>query len=605
MSAEPVRALIPLPEEKTGLLTRLVDGLDQASLHWLSGYTAGLAAHAQVPPRDGATLVSVETAVLQQLTIVYGSQTGNSKRLAESLAREAGNAGLAVRLLRADAYPLRELKSERLLYVVISTQGDGDPPDDARGFVEFIAGKRAPRLEELKFAVLGLGDSSYAQFCAVGAALDSRLAELGAARLFARGDADVDVDTIARPWLQRALTTARETLKTESLKTSAPSAKVTPLRPQRAPVTWNRERPYSAEVLVNQRISARDGSRDIRHIELSLKDSGFSYEPGDALGVWPTNPASLVDDVIGAAGLDAQSLVAHEGQTLPLRDWLLDRRELTRLARPFVFAHAQRARHDDLDSLVASPVAFPVLLAEHQVVDVLRRFPAAWNAQELVAALRPLAPRLYSIASSPKVADDEAHLTVARVDYEAFGHRHFGAASEFLAARDADNRVPVFVESNERFRLPQDASRDIIMIGPGTGVAPFRGFLQDRAATGAKGRNWLFFGNPHFRSDFLYQVEWQQALRRGELHRLDVAFSRDQDHKVYVQHAIRRRGRELYAWIEQGAHVYVCGDAARMARDVHAALRDVIVEQGAKSLDEAEATLSRLAAERRYSRDVY
>jgi len=204
-----------------------------------------------------------------------------------------------------------------------------------------------------------------------------------------------------------------------------------------------------------------------------------------------------------------------------------------------------------------------------------------------------------------RTAVGHPHLTVARVDYEAFGHRHFGAASEFLAARDADNRVPVFVESNERFRLPQDASRDIIMIGPGTGVAPFRGFLQDRAATGAKGRNWLFFGNPHFRSDFLYQVEWQQALRRGELHRLDVAFSRDQDHKVYVQHAIRRRGRELYAWIEQGAHVYVCGDAARMARDVHAALRDVIVEQGAKSLDEAEATLSRLAAERRYSRDVY
>ena len=601
MSAEPIRTLIPLPEEQAGLLSRLVDGLDQSALIWLSGYTAGLAARAPLTAREAAPLAAVESAVSQQLTIVYGSQTGNAKRVAEKLARESEAAGLAVRLLRADAYPLRELKSERLLYVVISTQGDGDPPDDARGFVEFIAGKRAPRLENLEYAVLGLGDSSYAKFCAVGANIDERLGELGGKRLFARGEADVDFDTIAQPWLVRALSSAREALKT----TSSPMAKVTALRPQRAPVAWSLEHPYSAEVLVNQRITASTGSKDVRHIELALGDSGLTYEPGDSLGVWPSNPPALVDAITSALKLDPQQPVTHDAQTLPLRDWLLEKRELTRLARPFVFAHAQRARHDDLDAVVASPVAFLKMLFDYQTIDLLRAFPADWNAQDLVAALRPLQPRLYSIASSLKSVDDEAHLTVALVDYEAFGIRHTGAASHFLAGRDPGGRAPVFIESNDRFRLPQDPSRDVVMIGPGTGVAPFRGFVQERSVVGAKGRNWLFFGNPHFHSDFLYQLEWQRALKRGELHRLDVAFSRDQRDKVYVQQRIRSKGRELYAWLESGAHLYVCGDASRMAIDVHAALRDVVVQHGGKNVEDAEAYLQNLANERRYLRDIY
>jgi sulfite reductase (NADPH) flavoprotein alpha-component len=601
MAAEPVRALIPLPEEKTGLLTRLVDGLDQASLHWLSGYAAGLAAHAlQQPLREALPLAAVETSPQQVLTIVYGSQTGNARRLAEALARDAEGAGLTVKLARADAYPVRELKNERLLYVVISTQGDGDPPDDARGFVEFLTSKRAPKLDELKFAVLGLGDSSYAQFCAIGTSLDERLAALGATRLFPRGEADVDIETIAGPWLKKALATARDTLKT-----GGSLATVTPLRPQRAAVVWTRDRPYHAEVLDNQRISSRSSAKDIRHIELSLGISDLSYEPGDSLGVWPSNSPALVDQVIDVLKLDAQAPVAHDGQTLPLREWLVDKRELTCLARPFVFAHAQRAKHDDLDAIVASPVAFPELLSDHQVIDLLHAFPAQWTAQEFVSALRPLTPRLYSIASSLKVVEDEAHLTVARVAYEAFGRHHVGAASDFLATRNGDGRVPIFIESNERFRLPQDGARDVVMIGPGTGIAPFRAFLQERGAVGAKGRNWLFFGNPHFQSDFLYQLEWQQALKRGELHRLDVAFSRDQLDKVYVQHRLRRSGRELYAWLENGAHVYVCGDGTHMAKDVHAALRDIVVEHGGKSREDAESFLTQLAAERRYSRDVY
>jgi sulfite reductase (NADPH) flavoprotein alpha-component len=600
MPAEPIRALIPLPEDKTGLLTRLVDGLDQAALHWLSGYAAGLATRGETSVREiPSPLVALEP--VPQLTIVFGSQTGNAKRVAETLARDAESAGLAVRLLRADAYPLRELKSERLLYIVISTQGDGDPPDDARGFVEFLASKRTPRLEEMKFAVLGLGDSSYAKFCAIGAQLDTRLAELGATRLLARADADVDIERIAKPWLQNALGGARELLKS-----AAPArATVTPLRPVRPTVLWTRERPYAAEVLANQRISATGSAKDIRHIELSLGESGLLYEPGDALGIWPSNPPALVDAVLAALKLDGQTIVTHDEQTLPLRDWLLEKRELTRLARGFVIAHATRARHDDLDAIVASPVALPELLSTYQVIDLLHAWPASWEAQAFVGALRALAPRLYSIGSSLKVVENEAHLTVARVQYRAFGRDHGGAASEFLAARTVDGRVPVFIESNERFRLPQDHSRDVIMIGPGTGVAPFRAFLQERSALGASGRNWLFFGNAHFRNDFLYQVEWQQALKRGELHKLDLAFSRDQAHKVYVQHNIRRSGRELFEWLERGAHLYVCGDATHMAKDVHAALRDVVAQHGGKSSEDADAYLAQLVQDRRYARDVY
>ena len=602
MSAEPLHALIALPEEKAGLLTRLVEGLDPAALHWLSGYTAGLAAAQPfAPAREAASLIAVESVPSPQLTIVFGSQTGNARRAAEALARDAENAGLSVRLLRADAYPLKELKSERLLYIVISTQGEGDPPDDARGFVEFLAGKRAPKLDELKFAVLGLGDSSYAKFCAVGAQLDARLAELGGTRLFARGDADVDIDTVAKPWQQRALAAARE-----ALKGTTPLAKVTPLRPTRvvAP-NWTREKPYAAEVLANQRLTARGSTKEIRHIELSLRDSGLSYEPGDALGVWASNPPALVDALVESLGLDAQASVTHESQTLPLKQWLLEKREITRLAKPFVIAHALRARHDDLDAIVASPVALPKLLSERQPIDLLGAFPAQWNAQELVAALRPLTPRLYSIASSLKHVEDEAHLTVARVAYRAFGREHVGAASEFLTTRASDGRAPIFIETNERFRLPNDTTRDVIMIGPGTGVAPFRGFVQERTAIGASGRNWLFFGNPNFTSDFLYQVEWQQALKRGQLQQLDLAFSRDQAHKIYVQQRIRQSGRELYAWLENGARLYVCGDATQMAKDVHAALRDVVAEHGGESAEDAEAYLAQLASARRYSRDVY
>ena len=600
MSAEPIRLpFTALPDDRAALLGRLVDGLEPAALYWLSGYAAALATQPAGGPRILPPVPAPNAAASARLSIVHGSQTGNARRLAEQLASDAEAAGLAVRVLRAGAYPLKELAGERLLVVVISTQGDGDPPDDARGFIDFVAGKRAPRLPELRYGVLALGDSSYPKYCETGRALDARLAELGATRALARADADVDIDPVARPWLTQALSVARETLKT-----ALPLATVTPLRP--AVPTHGRDRPFTAPVLANLRIVARDAGRDVRHIELSLEGSAISYEPGDALGVWPRNPSALVDALLDRLRLDGDSAVDHDGRNLPLREWLTREREITRLTRPFLAAHAERTGSDALQRLLAPEHAAELadVLRDQQPIDLLHAHPGTWTAADLVPALRALTPRLYSIASSRKAVGDEAHLTVGVVDYEAFGLRHFGAASRFLADADDDARVPVFVEPNERFRLPADPASDIIMIGPGTGVAPFRAFVQERRETGARGRNWLLFGNRNAHSEFLYQTEWQDALRSGALQRLDVAFSRDGAERIHVQHRLREHGRELYAWLERGAHLYVCG-AGRMAKDVHAALLDVLAGEGGLDRESAESRLADLAREGRYARDVY
>ncbi|WP_426661355.1 assimilatory sulfite reductase (NADPH) flavoprotein subunit [Rhodanobacter aciditrophus] len=605
------RPILPTPgltAERVALLHRLTEGLPPADLYWISAWSAALAAQATrvVLPAGAVVAEAPNAATGERLTVLYGSQTGNSRRVAERLTERATAAGLNVRLLRTGAYPVRELAQERHLALVISSQGDGDPPDDALGFVEFLTGKRAPKLPLLKFAVLGLGDSSYPQFCAVSRRLDARFAELGAQRFAPLGEADVDFEAVGASWSDGVLERTREALGTPAASAAAGQRPVALHAVGGA--LHDREKPFAAEVLDNQRIVSRDSAREVRHIELSLQGSGLRYEPGDALGVWPCNPPALVEEFLRLQRLDGGQEVAHEGRRLPLARWLGQERELTRLSRPLLTAHAAASGNAEL-ARVLEPErreALTRLLDTDQPIDLLRRHPVSWDAAQLVAALRPLTPRLYSIASSPKVVgEDEVHLTVAILEYHAHGSAHLGAASSFLAAAGDERRVPVFVEPNERFRLPADASRDIIMIGPGTGVAPFRAFVQERQAVGAAGRNWLLFGNRHFAQDFLYQAEWQQALQDGALHRLDLAFSRDSAAKTYVQHRVREHGRELYAWLREGAHLYVCGDATHMAKDVHEALVDVAVAHGGLSAEDARDWLAELLQEGRYARDVY
>jgi sulfite reductase (NADPH) flavoprotein alpha-component len=598
----------PLDPERGELLRRVVDGLDTATLQWLSGFAAG-AAYARTagativePAVPSAVAVAPRAEATGRLAVVYGSQTGNGRRIAERLGQAAEAAGIAVRVYAARDYPLRDLANERLLTVVVSTHGDGDPPDDARGFIEHLLGKRAPQLPQLKYSVLALGDSSYPKFCETGRQVDERLAALGAQRLLPRVDCDVDYERLAAPWLEQVVGTARDALG------AAQPANVTRLRSVPVPPRYSRERPLTAQVLANERITGRGASREVRHLEISLAGSGLEYRPGDALGIWHENPPAVVDAVLKALRASGEELVAVDGEARSLREWLGREREITRLTRPFLVQHAELSGSEDLARILGSghEQALRELLKEQQLVDVLQRHPAAWGAEALVKALRPLAPRLYSIASSASAVGEEAHLTVAVVDYDRNGERRLGAASAHLASLTEDAAtVRVFIEPNERFRLPDDPSRDVIMIGPGTGVAPYRGFLQEREAQGATGRNWLVFGNRHFDSEFLYQVEWQDAARKGLLTRVDLAFSRDRTPRAYVQDRLREAGAELFAWLEGGAYLYVCGDADRMAPDVHATLVEIVTRHGGLEAEAAEAYLRRLADERRYLRDVY
>ena len=598
----------PLDPERSELLRRVVDGLEPASLQWLSGFASGVAyARGQVDPvrHEGSSstaAVAARPESAARLAIVYGSQTGNGKRIAERLGRAAEAAGLAVRVFAARDYPLKDLAGERLLTVVISTHGDGDPPDDARGFVEHITGKRAPKLDGLAYSVLALGDSSYPKFCETGRQVDERLAALGARRLLPRVDCDVDFERLAAPWLDQVVTGARDAVGGPQVAT------VTRLRSVPTAPLYDREQPFEARVVANQRITGSAGSKDVRHIEISLEGSGLKYKPGDALGVWHENPPLVVDAVLGALRLPGESPVALDGVTRTLREWLAREREITRLTRPFLARHAQISGSAELLAVLepGNEDRLRRTLKDLQLTDVLNAYPADWEGEAFVAALRPLVPRLYSIASAQDAVGDEVHVTVAVVDYENDGQRRLGAASGHLAGLTGDEAtVRVFIEQNERFRLPTDPSRDVIMIGPGTGVAPYRGFLQQRESQGATGRNWLVFGARHFGSEFLYQVEWQDALRKGLLHRMDVAFSRDSTPRAYVQDRLREAGKDLFAWLEGGAHLYVCGDAEHMAPDVHEALVDIIAAHGGVERDAAESYLRRLADDRRYLRDVY
>lgn len=572
-------------------LSQAVRGWTPAQLQWASGYLAGLATGAET---------AAGAADQTRLCIVYGSQTGNGKRIAESLLGETIRAGIAAELFTMLDYPSARLRQDRLVVFVVSTHGDGDPPDDAMELHRFLNGRRASGLESLSFSVLALGDSSYEHFCRTGQEFDRLLAGAGASRLFPLVECDLDYEPQAQRWTERVLAEAEKVVARQDVAAPAPALRAVPITPR-----WTRESPFEAELLLNQRITGRDSDKDVRHLEISLTGSGLSYQAGDSLGVVHTNPPWIVDPLIEAVGLDGDTTVPEGGT---LWEALTHHREITGLNRPFLDAWARQPGAGELAAHLADSErgALARWMSKRQVIDIIREYPAELGAEDLLGILRPLAPRLYSIASAPEFAPEEVHLTVAVVEYAAHGQPHWGAASSWLArAREEGDAVQVFVETNERFRLPADPDAPIIMIGPGTGVAPFRSFLQARHARGAGGRNWLFFGDRRFQQDFLYQTEWLRYRRQGLLDHLDVAFSRDQAEKRYVQHVMAERGAEFFAWLEEGAHVYVCGDASRMAPDVDRALADIVAIHGKVDADGAEEYLHALRRSGRYRRDVY
>jgi sulfite reductase (NADPH) flavoprotein alpha-component len=635
-----------LDAEQWQLVERLGASLDREQAQWVSGYFAGVATAAReraqrapVTQRDAAPVThtaSAPAAPARSVTILYGSETGNGAAVAARLAEAAQAQGLAATVVDMRDYKTRKLKDERALLIVTATHGEGDPPQPARPFFEFIEGRKAPRLPELRYAVLALGDLSYEHFCAAGRRLDERLAALGGERLLARVDCDVDYQEAAATWTRDVLAALAAQASTAAPApaahafgasiggaagaATAPASTLAgvlalrqpgraPLGPAageiRVPPGYGRERPFPATVVENLVLAGRGSSKETRHLELSLEGSGLEYAPGDALGIVSRNDPAVVAALLRALDLPASASVTVDGRATTLGAALTEAFEIT-LATPRFLDHwaalaGNSALFSDLDA-----AARRTFLRSHHIVDVVRLHPVrGLDPQQFVRGLRPLQPRLYSIASSHSATPGEAHLTVAPVRYMMQGERRAGVVSGALADRvDIDSTLPVYIHHNPHFRLPAD-QRPIIMIGAGTGVAPYRAFMQEREVQGGGGPSWLIFGERNFRTDFLYQTEWQGWLRDGVLSRMDVAFSRDRAQKVYVQHRLRERGSDVFQWLEDGANVYVCGDAAHLAPDVHEALVDVVTNRGGLDREAASEYLSGLQRDGRYQRDVY
>lgn len=588
--------LSPLSDEQQRQLNQVLTTLNTQQLAWVSGYLYGLSQAGVQPVASAGAEVAAPGG---SLTILYGSQTGNAKGVASAIQAQAKARGLPVTLTSMADYKPKQLKKESHLLVVVSTYGEGEPPESAVDLFEQLKKGKIGKLEGLKFAVLGLGDSSYEFFCQTGKDFDGFLAKAGAERIHELASLDVDYQDAAKTWGEQAVSAVAATLSAGAATASVAGS----VQAAVGHSQYNKENPFPARLSVNQKITGRDSTKDIRHIEINLEESGITYQPGDALGIWFDNDADLVGEVLALTGLTGEEATPHGS----LREALTRHYELTRLHGGLITGLAEITNNAALKDLAGDKAQVNALVASAQVVDVLKRFPASLSADQLIPLLRPLTPRLYSIASAQSEVEEEVHLTVGVVRYlQEDGTVRSGGASSYLADRlPEDAEVRVFVEHNDNFRLPANPDTPVIMVGPGTGIAPFRAFLQEREAQGAEGKNWLFFGNPHFTQDFLYQVEWQRYVKSGLLSKISLAFSRDQANKIYVQDRLREAGLELYQWLEAGAHFYVCGDANHMAKDVQEALLEVIAEHGHKSREEAEEYLSELRRAKRYQRDVY
>lgn len=590
----------PFNEEQIQLLNTLLPKLTSSQQLWLSGYLTALTSSAT------NVLESQELAEQApvQVTILYGSQTGNGQGLAEELAEKLNAQGYKVILSSMAEFKQNTLKKLKYLFIIVSTHGEGDPPDNATLFYEFLHSKRAPKLKDLHFSVLSLGDRSYELFCQTGKEFDERLEQLGATRLCPRVDCDLDFDEPATEWFENVISALQDqqNVKSPSSNTISTFTKSAEL--------YSRTNPFHAEILQTINLNGRGSNKETRHLELSIEGANFHFEPGDSLGIYPENDPMLVDAITQAMGWNEEELIAihPSGEEKTLRDALLNHFELTVLTKPLLEKAIPFSRNrTDLIALLKNEKACRNYIYGRDLLDFIRDFSLSdVLAHDFVSILRKMPARLYSIASSLKANPDEVHLTIGKVQYHAHGRDRFGVCSVQCAERlQAGDTVPVYIHKNPNFKLPENPDTPIIMIGPGTGIAPYRAFLQEREEIAAQGKTWLFFGDQHFVTDFLYQVEWQRWLKQGVLSQIDLAFSRDTDRKVYVQHRMLAKSNEVYRWLEEGAVVYVCGDEKQMAKDVHETLKTILMNEGNLKEDEANEYLASMQKEKRYQRDVY
>jgi sulfite reductase (NADPH) flavoprotein alpha-component len=592
----------PFNQEQAELLNRLLPTFTESQKVWLSGYLAGaasapIASVLGVPSQEAA-----DGTASKEVTILYGSQTGNARGLAKKASTTLEGKGFQVTVSAMSDFKPNNIKKVKNLLILVSTHGEGDPPDNALTFHEFLHGKRAPKLEDLNFSVLSLGDSSYEFFCQTGKQFDARLEELGGTRLYPRFDCDLDYDEPAAEWVEGIISSLGEAKGGIPAQAQAAST-------QTVESTYSRTNPFRAEVLDNLNLNGRGSNKETRHLELSLEGSGISFQPGDSLGIYPENDPELVDLLLAELKWNPEESVTinKQGEVLSLRDALTTHYEITTLTKPLLEKAAKLTGNSDLQELINDSEKVKSYLEGHDLLDVVRDFgPLLSTPQEFVSILRKMPARLYSIASSLTANPDEVHLTIGAVRYHANGRDRKGVCSIFTADRlQPGDSVPIYIQQNENFKLPANPETPIIMVGPGTGVAPFRSFMQEREEIGAEGKSWMFFGDQHFVTDFLYQTEWQKWLKDGVLTKMDVAFSRDTAEKVYVQHRMLEQSKELFEWLQEGAHVYICGDEKHMAHDVHQTLIGIIEKEGSLSREEAEAYLADMQQQKRYQRDVY
>lgn len=594
----------PLQQEQAQWLNRFTAGLSPQQIAWLGGYFTALT-NTPTPPTQATVRPSSEPG----LTILYGTQTGNSESLAEVTQAWAREIGVTATVKNMADYKPAHLKKENNLLVIISTHGEGDPPDQAADFYDFLRGKRAPKLEHTHFSVLALGDASYENFCQTGVDVDRQLEKLGAQRMHPRLDCDVDYEAPAEQWLKEVLGVFSKRIAAGHGDNGDRPVPPLPPAPASPLSVYSKKNPFPATMLEKIKLNGRGSNKETYHIELSLEGSDLTYEPGDSLGVFPANNPRYVQALIETLRFDPHETVSTHSGEIPLREAFLRFYEITMLTRPVIKAYAERSRVEDLQALLnpKNKEDLATYIHGREIIDLVNEYPIkGLTASAFISMLRTLPPRLYSIASSIQVHPDEVHLTVAATRYHAHGRDREGVCSTYLVDRINENHpIPVYVDTNNRFRLPTDPATPIIMIGPGTGVAPFRAFMEEREWQGAPGKNWLFFGDQHFTSDFLYQVEWQSYLKNGLLSHLDVAFSRDCPEKIYVQHRMQEKSKELFSWLQEGAHLYVCGDERHMAHDVHDAVIAIVRREGRVPHAEAEQYVKKMQQEKRYQRDVY
>ncbi|MFJ7407756.1 MULTISPECIES: assimilatory sulfite reductase (NADPH) flavoprotein subunit [unclassified Lysinibacillus] len=587
----------PFNEEQVKLLNELLPNLTREQKIWLNGYLSAPLAIIDTNVVEEAKLSVSPTT--KTVTLLYGSQTGNSQGLAEKYAAALKANDVEVTVTSLAKFKPNNLKKITNLLLVVSTHGEGEPPDQAIQFYEFLHSKRAPKLEHLHFSVLALGDSSYEFFCKTGQDFDAQFEKLGATRIVPRTDCDVDYDEPAAKWftdVQQALIQHTDTaIKTEQIQILEGDA------------TYSRKNPYDAEVLENINLNGRGSNKETRHIELSIEGANFHFQPGDSIGILPENDEILVHALITALQFNPQAQVTVFDEAMHLKDALQKKLEITVLSKPLLQKISAYTVHKEFAKLCESSTAWKDYARGRDLLDIAEDFaPFTWDAQQFVDLLRKIPARLYSIASSQLANSDEVHLTIGKVSYETNDRVRFGVCSGSVAGHvKIGDTLPIYVHKNPNFRLPEQADTPIIMIGAGTGVAPYRAFLEEREELGISGKSWLIFGDQHFVTDFLYQTDWQRWLASGTLAQMDIAFSRDTDKKIYVQHKIEEKAQAFYEWLEQGAIIYVCGDEKSMAADVDQTIRQIIEQQGNKTPEEAKAYINDLKQQKRYQRDVY